>query len=186
MRAAGVVGDVAADGARLLARRIRRVVVAARADLPGEVQVHQPGLDDRDLVLVIDLDDAVHPHQRDDDTAFGRQTAAGESGAGAARDERNPFPVGQAHDRGDVLGRGREHDEIRQRAEQRQPIGLVDQELVGVAEHGAASDDRFQLDSECEFPGVRDGGHDGRIIPSGGAQDPAMFWRSRTKRSISA
>src|SRR5947207_3293356 len=86
VRPAGVVRDVAADRARLLARGIGRVVVALRADLPREVQVHEAGLDDGDLVVLVDLEDAIHPHERDDDAALGGEAPAGEPGARAARD----------------------------------------------------------------------------------------------------
>ena len=104
VRPARVVGDVAADGARLLARGIGRVVEALRADRPGEVQVHEPRLDHGELVVVVDLEHAVHPHQRDHDAALGGQAAAGEPGARAAGDERDPLAVGQLDQRRHVLG----------------------------------------------------------------------------------
>ena len=45
VRAAGVLGDVAADRAHLLTRGIGRVVVAERRDLPGDLEVGDAGLD---------------------------------------------------------------------------------------------------------------------------------------------
>ena len=47
VRAAGVLGHVAADRADLLARRIRRVEVAVGRDGAGDVEVRDAGLDDR-------------------------------------------------------------------------------------------------------------------------------------------
>ena len=99
VRAAGVVGDVAADGAGLLARGVGRVVEALRPHRPREVQVDQPRLDHGDLVVVVDLEHAVHPHQRDHEAALGGQAAAGEPGAGAARDEGHALAVGELDER---------------------------------------------------------------------------------------
>ena len=50
MRAAGVLGDVAADRAHLLARRIGRVVVAERRDLPRDLEVGDARLHGHALV----------------------------------------------------------------------------------------------------------------------------------------
>ncbi len=76
VRAARVVGDIAADGAGLLAGGIRRVVEALRADGPGEMQVDEPRLHHRELIRVVHFQHAVHPHQGDDEAALGGEAAA--------------------------------------------------------------------------------------------------------------
>ena len=99
VRAAGVLGDVAADRADLLARRIGRVVVAERRDLPGDLEVGDARLDRHALVRDVDVEHAVQPRQRDDEAARDRQRAAGQAGAVAARDERHARARAQPHDR---------------------------------------------------------------------------------------
>ena len=184
VRAARVVGDVAADRARLLARGIGRVVVAARADLPREVQVDEPGLDDGQLVLVVDLEHPVHPHHRDHDAALGRQAPAREPGARAAGDERKVLAVRELHDRRDVLGRRRKDDEVGERAEQGQPVGFVHHQLVGVREHGALADDRLELAPEIAFSGIGQGRHGTeRIILRPAEPAPPAQWRAHRSRS---
>ena len=127
---------------------IGRVVVAAGADGPGQVQVDEPRLDDGDLVVVVDLEHAVHPHHRDDDAALGRQAAARQPGAGAARHEGQPLAVGEPDDGRHVLGRRREHDEVGQRPEQRQPVGFVDEQLVGLGQHRPGPEQTRQLPAQ--------------------------------------
>ena len=71
VRAAGVLGDVAADRADLLARRIRRVVVAERRDLSRDLEVGDARLDRDAPIRDVDLEHAIQPSQRDDDAAAG-------------------------------------------------------------------------------------------------------------------
>ena len=65
VRAAGVLRDVAADRADLLARRVGRVVVAVRGRRPGDVEVDHAGLDDGALVVAAHVAD--RPHLRGHD-----------------------------------------------------------------------------------------------------------------------
>ena len=63
VRAAGVLGDVAADRADLLRRRVRRVVEAVRRDRLRHVEIGHAGLDDDVTGVDVDLEDPVHPGQ---------------------------------------------------------------------------------------------------------------------------
>jgi len=60
VRAAGVLGDVAADGADLLAGRVRRVVVALRRDALRHPEVYDAWLYDRALIVEIDRENLTH------------------------------------------------------------------------------------------------------------------------------
>src|SRR5436309_1811795 len=151
VRAARVVGDVSADRTRLLARGIGRVVVALRPDLPGEVEVHEARLDDRELVVVVHLEDAVHPHEGDHDAALRGEAPAREPRAGAARHEGHPLAVCEPDDRRHVRRGRREHDEVRQRPEQREAVGLVHEQLVGVGEHRSRAEDRLKFSAELDL-----------------------------------
>ena len=159
VRAAGVVGDVAADGARLLAGRIGGVVVAAWGHRVGEVQVDQPRLHHRDLVVVVDLQHAVHAHERDHEAAFRGQAAARQSRARPARHEGQALAAGELDDGGHVRDVGGKDDEVRERPEEREAVGLVDEQLLGIGQHAAGPHDRFQLAAKGALALGSEGGH---------------------------
>ena len=96
VRPAGVGGDVAADGAGALARRVRGEVPAVRLEVVRQPEVDDARLDDGVAVAVIDFEDALHARQRDHHAAADRQTAAGQAGAGPARQERHVQLVADA------------------------------------------------------------------------------------------
>ena len=98
MRAAGVLGDVAADGADRLRRRVGRVEIAAGARRAGDVRIDDARLDDDARVGNVHFEDAVHARQADDDAALDRQRAAAQARARAARDKGKPVAVADAHD----------------------------------------------------------------------------------------
>ena len=77
--AARVLGDVAADRADLLARRVGRVVEAVRGDRARDVEVGHARLDDHPAAVEVDLEHAVHPRERDDDAVGDRQRPAREA-----------------------------------------------------------------------------------------------------------
>ena len=102
VRAARVVGDVAADRARLLARRVGGEVEPERRELPVEVEVDHAGLDPGHPRLGVDRQDAVHLRGDDHDRVAERHRAAGQPGArrrgrrtggrGGGRPARRPAP----------------------------------------------------------------------------------------------
>ena len=122
--AAGIEGDVAADGADRLARRIGRVVEAERNRRRRDVEVDHAGLDHGDAIDRVDLEDAGQPVERDDDAVDVRHRPAGQAGAAAAGDERHAGLGAQAHDRDDLVGRVRQDDGARTRPERRQAVRL--------------------------------------------------------------
>lgn len=88
--------DVPADRGQSRARGIRGVEDAVRGEGGGEIGGDHPGLDHRDLVEQVDLADPGEPLQAQHDRAGARGGAAGESGAGAARNDGGARLVGQA------------------------------------------------------------------------------------------
>ncbi len=86
--AAGVFGDVAADGAGLLAGGIGREVEPEMRDMLRELQVDHPGLHYGALVLNVNLENAVHAREGDDNAALLRDRAATQSRACPARHHR--------------------------------------------------------------------------------------------------
>ena len=67
VRASGVVGDIPADRAGLLAGGIRGEVEAGAAQMPAEVQVHDPRLHPCQPSRLVHLQDAVHAGEHDHD-----------------------------------------------------------------------------------------------------------------------
>src|SRR5439155_1551485 len=82
-RAAAVLADVAADGAGFLAGRVGYVVQAIGRGRLGQVEVDHAGLDDGAPVVGVDLQDAVHAAEGDQDAAADGDGPAAEAGAGA-------------------------------------------------------------------------------------------------------
>ena len=122
--AARVEGDVAADRADRLARRIGRVVHAERDGGGRDVEVDDAGLDDGDAIDRIDLQDARQPVQRDDDAVDVRHGPAGQAGAAAAGHERHPGFRAEPDDGDDLVARLRQHDGAGTGAKRGEPVGL--------------------------------------------------------------
>ena len=135
MGAAGVHRDVAGDGAGELAGRVGRVEEVVRLHRPGHAQVGAPGLHADEAVVEVDLQHLRQPGHPEHHAVRGRQRAAGEAGAGAARHHRHPLGGADAHDRRHLLGRGRQHDRERRAAVGRQGVALVGADLGRVVDH---------------------------------------------------
>jgi hypothetical protein len=175
VRAAGVLGDVAADGADLLAARVRRVVVTLGRRGPGDVEVDDAGLDDRPLVLPADLPDGPHPRQHDQHAVLARQRTARQPGARTPRDERDAVVVAGPDDRGHLLGGLREHDQRGGDLVVGQPVALVG------AQPEVVVDDRL---GRQRRPGRRgDRGHGGRVGPGGTGRRRLLRWRPARGRA---
>src|ERR1700733_5481502 len=95
MRAAGIFGDVAADAAHRLRRRIGRVEVSVRRDGGGNIEIDYARLDDNARIRNVHFKDAIHSRQGDDDSVFDWESATAESSTRTARDERD-FLSGQS------------------------------------------------------------------------------------------
>ena len=98
VHAARVLGDVAADGAGDLRGGVGGVVEALVLDGLGDAEIGDAGLGGDGAVLVVDVEDAVELAQAQDDAVGERQGAAGERGAGAARDDLDLLGVAEAQD----------------------------------------------------------------------------------------
>ena len=113
-QAPGVGAEVATDRAHLVARRVGRVEEALGGDRRLELGVDDPGLDDRDEVLAVDLDDLVHRGEGDRQAALDPGRATRQPRARAAGDDRDAQLGGDLDELGDVGGRRREDDGARQ------------------------------------------------------------------------
>ena len=98
MRAAGIGGDIAADGAGDLARRVGRVKEAVARDRIGDAGIGDAGLDMRHAVGEVDGEHLAHAREAQHDRVFERQGPAGERGAGPARHDLDVVLVAEAED----------------------------------------------------------------------------------------
>ena len=89
-----------------------------------------PGSTTTRWLVEVDLEDAVHARERDDDAAGHRRRAAGEPRPGAARDERHALAVARAEDGLHLLRRAGQDDELGNRAMPGEAVALVDAELL--------------------------------------------------------
>jgi hypothetical protein len=142
VRSAGVLGDVAADRARTLARRIRRVERAGCLDLARDPEVDHAGLRDHPPVAQIDRLDRLQAAGADHDRGGQRQGSTREAGAGAARHERHAVGREDADDLGHLLRRARQDHQIRGAALEGVAVALVDQQGFRAVHQGVAPDDR--------------------------------------------
>ena len=145
MGAAGVHRDVAADGAGELRGRIGGVEEALRTDRLRNREIGHAGLDPRIAVGEIDLEDAAHLGQRDDDRVLLRDRAARERGPGAARHDIDLLVAAEPHDARDLLGRARQRDRERQAAVGRQRVGLERAPAGFVGDEAFGREDRREM-----------------------------------------
>ena len=131
VRAAGVLGDVAADRADDLRRRIGRVEVR-RPDGQRDLGVRHARLDDDALVGQVDLEHRAHPRERDEHALLDGQRAARQARAGAARDPRHAGVRAGLDDVAHLARARRQHDDAGRGLVLQQPVGLVRAQLVGV------------------------------------------------------
>ena len=96
MRAARVHVDVAADHAGELARRIGRVEEPPALHRIGDADIGDAGLHRGAAIGVVDVEDAVHPHQPDHHRVRHRQRPAGQRCAGAARHHAHALRLAEA------------------------------------------------------------------------------------------
>ena len=148
MGAAGVLGDVAADRAHLLARRVGRVEEAVGRNRPRHVEVRHAGLDAHPPVGGIDLEDAVHARQADDDALGDRHGSAGEARPRSARDERRPVGAAHPHRGLHLLGRARQDDRERHRPVAREAVALVHPKLCGLRDDGVRAERALEIGDE--------------------------------------
>jgi hypothetical protein len=142
--AAGVLGNVAADGADLLAGRVGGVVEAVRGHLLGDLQVEHPRLDHRPLVVQVDLEDAAHAGEHDQHTVRHGQGPAGQAGARPAGHERHPGLVAGPHRLPGLGGRLGEHHHAGDDPEVGQAVAFVGAQLVALGDHPLGAGDLLQ------------------------------------------
>src|SRR5690606_2815746 len=199
---ARVVGDVAADGARLLGRRVRCEVEAVGGGGVTQVEVDDPGADPGGAVVRVDVD-LLHGGGHDHDPTLGGTGTGGETGAGAAGDDRRLRPLGDADHLGHLGGVLGEGNGERLAAHQRRVLG-VEVQLQGLDHHVVVTESGPKLADDvhagrlprvrCAPPAATRGEHDQSVAGadvdgalagqpldrSVGPVQPVLAGRSRT------
>jgi len=101
--AAGVVGDVAPEGAGALGRRIGGVKKAFGGDCAGEGRIDYTGFGAEGAVFGVHREDAIHSRQAEQTLAGPGEGAARESGAGATGNNRDRPPGAQPDNCGNLF-----------------------------------------------------------------------------------
>ena len=152
VHAAGILRDVAADGAGDLRGGIGRVVEAFVRDGLADREVRDARLDHRDAVFKIDLADAVEFAHAEQHAVGKRQCAAGERGARPARHHADAVLVAIAQHAADLFGGLRQHHKERKLPIGREPVGLVRAHLALVRDDALARHDRRQRAHDLGAP----------------------------------
>ena len=131
MSAAGVEGDVAADGANQRAGGVGREVQLVRCSGHRYLGVHHARLDHGNPLGGVQPQNAGQAVERDDDAVRHGQRATGQTGAAPARDKGEPLLVAEA-DQGDHFIRGlRDSNGQRSRAKGGQRVALIGGQVLG-------------------------------------------------------
>ncbi len=145
MGAAGIGGDIAADGAGDLARWVRRIEEALRGDCLGNAGIGDAGLDAGHAVGEVDGEHLGHAREAEHDGVLERQGPARQRGAGAAGHDLDVVLVAEAQDRAHLLGRFRQHDRKRQAAIGGERVGLEGATAFLVGDQDCVGSELLQL-----------------------------------------
>jgi hypothetical protein len=131
-------------------RGIWSVEIPLRGNTLGYMCIDHSGLDDDQPVGDVDIENAVHARQADNDAARCGQRAATQARACAATDKGNFVPGTEADHRLHLLGRARQHHCFRHHAEIRQPVALISLQLAGAGDQPVHTDGGAQ---PCDLAG---------------------------------
>ena len=152
MDTAGILSDVAADGAGDLAGRVGRVIEAEALYRVRDAEIGHPRLGDDAAIGDVDLADAVELAHAKQDAVRERQGAARQRGSGASRHDFHA--VGRAiaqdlHDLGSLVG---EHGDHWRLAVGGEPVAFEGAQLVGLVDHALAGDDPSKRSDDLRAP----------------------------------
>ena len=115
MRTAGILGDVAADGAGALAGGIRGIKETVRFHGSRQVQIHHPRLNHRAFIGNVDFKNPVHAREGNHHASRKWNGSAAESRARSPPDNRNLVLRRKLYNRRDLFGGTREKYQFRPR-----------------------------------------------------------------------
>ena len=152
-RAAGVAGDVPADGRMADAGWVGRVEQPEFFHRSLQVRGDDAGFDVDGGIVLVDLQDAVHARQAQDDPTLEGHRGGRQPGAHAARHHRDALAGGQLHHLADLFGRARQDDHIRAMLFEG-AIVAVDSQVFRRGQHAILADDFFELCDDVFYPSL--------------------------------
>ena len=150
VRAAGIFGNVAANGASFLAGRVGCEMQAGMRDCGAEIGIDDAGLDRGTLIFDIYIENAIHMGKNGEDAAIAGERAAGKSGAGSAADDGRLVLIGKLHNALDMSGGAGEYDAGGTRDFNR-AIVFVEQQFLGAVEDRGIAEKGFEIAEEFGF-----------------------------------
>src|SRR4051812_16606626 len=148
MRAAGVLGHVAPDRAGALTRWVWGKEETVGQRFFAELEVDHAWLNQGCVVSAVDLEDAIHARQADDDTALLRDGTPRETCPGTAGDDWETGHPGESDDVGDLFRARGQGDSGRRGSLDRSidtSVVLVHQEIGRAGKDAIRSHDGLQL-----------------------------------------
>ncbi len=115
VRPTRILRHVSPDSAGLLARWIRRVEITLVFGCLRDLKIHDARLEHRTLIAEIQIQNAIHAREGNDNAPRAWNCAAAQPRARASTDNRDFLLIRNPDDRGDVVRRFREDHQIRPR-----------------------------------------------------------------------
>src|SRR5579863_4558828 len=107
MRAAGILSNVAPNGAGFLARWVGREIKTGMLDSACEIEIDDAWLYDRPLIFEVEVKDAVHTGEGDDDSTTASERPAGQTGSRAPPNNRHLVLRRKRNNAGDFISAAR-------------------------------------------------------------------------------
>ena len=148
VRAAGIFGDIAADGAGFPTGRVGGEVETIRLGGAGEFVIDDAGLDDGALIFDVELENAIHTREDEHHAAGACERAAGKPRAGAATDDGDVILCGELCDARNVFCGMGKNDEVRA-AFFDGAVVLIKKKILGPVKNGRGAEEFFEFANEA-------------------------------------
>ena len=148
VRAAGVFGDIAANGAGFPTGGVGCKVEAVWFGGAGEFVVDDAGLDDGAAIFDVEIENAVHAREDEHDASSAGERAAGKAGAGAAADDREMLYRGKFDDARNVFGGIGKNDEV-WTALLDGAVVFIKKKILGPVKNGSGAEELFEFANEA-------------------------------------
>jgi hypothetical protein len=158
VRAAGVFGDVAADGAGFPTGRIGGEVETVRFGGAGELVIDDARLDDGALIFDVEFENAIHAREDEHHAAGAGERAAGKSRAGAAANDGEMVLCGEFDDARDMIRCCWKNDDVGT-AFFNGAVVLEKKKILGPVKNGRRAEKFLEFANEARVHRARDWAH---------------------------
>ena len=148
VRAAGVFGDVSADGAGFPTGRIGGEIKTVRLGGAGEFVIDDAGLDDGALIFDVELENAIHAREYQHHATGAGERAAGKPRAGAATDDGDVILCGELCDARNIFGGIGKKDKVRT-ALFDGAVVLIKKKILGPVKNRRGAEESFEFANEA-------------------------------------